>query len=286
MKRALVLIALTLAFCLPPATKNCAPMLFRQPTLSRTHIAFAYAGDLWSVPRSGGTAVRLTSGPGVENSPVFSPDGNWIAFTGEYDGNVDVFVIRAQGGEPRRLTYHPGADQVASWTPDGKSVVFLSNRTSSLPSQKMYTIPVTGGGLPTELPFPMAGGRASFSPDGSKLAYMPLAPAFAQWKKYRGGRTTKIWIGNMADSNVEEIPRQNSNDFTPSWVDDRIFFLSDRNGANVSLYTYNTKTGKVADAINNRGLDIKSASSGPGGVVYEQFGSIWIYDTNSNKASK
>ena len=286
MKTSLAVMVLALVFSIAASAQNGSHMLLRQPTLSRTHIAFAYAGDLWSVPRSGGTAVRLTSGAGIENSPMFSPDGNLIAFTGEYDGNVDVFVIPAQGGEPRRLTYHPGADQVSSWTPDGKSVVFLSNRTSSLPPQTMYTISVTGGGLPTELPFPMASGRASFSPDGTKLAYMPLAPAFAQWKKYRGGRTTKIWIGNLADSSVEEIPRQNSNDFTPSWVDDRIFFLSDRNGANVSLYTYNTKTGKIADVVNNRGLDIKSASSGPGGVVYEQFGSIWIYDTDSNKASK
>jgi tricorn protease len=286
MKRSLVILALTFVFCIAASAQNGNYMLFRQPTLSRSNIAFVYAGDLWTVPRAGGTAVRLTSGTGIENNPVYSPDGNWIAFTGEYDGNVDVFVMPAQGGEPRRLTYHPGADQVLNWTPDGKSVVFLSSRGSSMPSPKMFTIPVAGGGLPTELPFPMAGGRASFAPDRTKIAYMPLSSAIAQWKKYRGGRTTKIWIGDMADSSVEEIPRQNSNDFTPSWVDDRIFFLSDRNGSNVSLYTYNTKTKKVTDVINNRGLDIKSASAGPGGVVYEQFGSIWIYDTDSNKASK
>jgi tricorn protease len=230
MKRSLAVIVLAFLFCIAASAQNGAQMLFRQPTMNRTNIVFVFAGDLWSVPRTGGTAVRLTSANGSETNPVFSPDGNWIAFTGEYDGNVDVYVIPAGGGEPRRLTYHPGADSVSGWTPDGRSVVFLSSRSSLLPSPKMYTIPVTGGGLPTELPFPMAGGRASFSPDGTKVAYMPLAPAFAQWKKYRGGRTTKIWIGNLADSSVEEIPRQNSNDFTPSWVDDRIFFLSDRNG--------------------------------------------------------
>ncbi|MGH9947270.1 MAG: S41 family peptidase, partial [Pyrinomonadaceae bacterium] len=268
------------------AAQSGSPMLFRQPTMNRTNSVFVFAGDLWSVPRGGGAAIRLTSGRGNEASPMFSPDGNWVAFTGEYDGNVDVYVVAANGGEPKRITYHPGADAVSGWTPDGKSILFFSGRGASLPSAKLYTVPVNGGGLPTELPFPMAAVRASYSPDGLKIAFMPLAPAFAQWKKYRGGRTTKIWIGNLADSSVEEIPRQNSNDYVPMWIDDRIFFLSDRNGRNTTLYSYNTKGGKVTEAVANTGLDIKSASEGPGGIVYEQFGSIWIYDTGSNKASK
>ncbi|PYS88498.1 MAG: protease [Acidobacteria bacterium] len=286
MKRSLAVIVLSLAFCFSAAAENGMPMLFRQPTMNKTQIVFSFAGDLWSVPRTGGAAMRLTSSNGSESNPMFSPDGNWIAFTGEYDGNVDVYVIPASGGEPKRITYHPGADTVAGWTPDGKSILFLSTQNSLLPSPKLFTVGLSGGGLPTELPFPMAGGRASYSPDGSKIAYMPLAPAFAQWKKYRGGRTTKIWIGNLADSSVEEIPRQNSNDFTPAWVDDRIFFLSDRNGRNVTLYSYNTKGAKVAEAVANNGLDIKSMSAGPGGLVYEQFGTLWVYDTSSNKANQ
>src|SRR5437660_10266522 len=166
------------------------PMLFRQPAMNKTDIVFSFAGDLWKVSRSGGAAERLTSGTGTESNPRFSPDGNWIAFTGEYDGNVDVFVIPATGGEPRRITYHPGADTLVGWTPDGKSVVFLSGRAAAMPAPKMYTMPVTGEGLPTELPFPMAGGIASYSPDGSHIAYKPLAAAFDEWKFYRGGRTT------------------------------------------------------------------------------------------------
>jgi tricorn protease len=263
-----------------------APMLFRQPTMNRNHIVFVFAGDLWRVPRAGGAAERLTSGTGTETNPIFSPDGNWIAFTGEYDGNIDAYVIPSTGGEPKRITYHAGADSVVGWTPDGKSVVFLSTRATGMPLPKMYTMPVTGAGLPTELPFPMAGGVASFSPDGTRIAYMPLAPAFAQWKKYRGGRTTKIWIGNLSDSSVEEIPRPNSNDYTPQWVGDKIYFLSDRNERNVTLYSYDTRTKKVAQAVNNDGLDLKTASAGPDGIVYEQFGSINIYDTNSGKANK
>lgn len=260
--------------------------LYRQPTMNRTDIVFVYAGDLWKVPRAGGSAIRLTSNVGTESSPIFSPDGGWIAFTGEYDGNIDVYVMPAEGGEPRRVTYHPGADQAIGWTPDGSQVVFLSARGTGFPVPKMYTMPVAGGGLPTELPFPMAGGPASFSPDGSKIAYMPLAPAFLQWKKYRGGRTTKIWIGNMSDSAVEEIPRQNSNDIIPMWIGNKIYFLSDRNGRNFTLYSYDTGTKKVAEAVANTGLDLKSASAGPDGIVYEQFGTINIFDPSSGRSSR
>ena len=192
----------------------------------------------------------------------------------------------AEGGEPRRITYHPGADQVIGWTPDGSRVVFLSTRGTGLPVPKMYTMPVSGEGLPTELPFPMAGGQASFSADGSKIAYMPLAPAFLQWKKYRGGRTTKIWVGNMSDSAVEEIPRQNSNDIAPMWLGNKIYFISDRNGRNFTLYSYDMGTKKVAEAVANTGLDLKSASAGPDGIVYEQFGTINIFDPSSGKSNR
>ncbi len=286
MKKIILTVLILLVTSITAFAQDSKPMLFRQPTMNSTHIVFVFAGDLWKVSREGGAAERLTSGVGNETAPAFSPDGNWIAFTGEYDGNIDAYVIPSSGGEPRRLTYHPGGDGVIGWTPDGKSVVFLSGRQTGMPVPKMYTMPVSGEGLPTELPFPMAGGVASFSSDGSRIAYMPLASAFAQWKFYRGGRTTKIWVGNMADSSVEEIPRTNSNDFTPMWAGDNIYFLSDRNNKNVTLYAYSTKTKKVTEAINNTGLDVKSASAGPDGIVYEQFGSINIYDWKSNKSNK
>ncbi|MGI8638646.1 MAG: S41 family peptidase [Pyrinomonadaceae bacterium] len=286
MKKVILNVLILFAVCVSSYAQSDKPMLFRQPTMNKTEIVFVFAGDLWKVERSGGAAERLTSGTGSESNPMFSPDGNRIAFTGEYDGNVDAFVIPAGGGEPRRITYHPGNDSVIGWTPDGKSVVFLSTRGTGMPLPKMYTMPVSGEGLPTELPFPMAGGIASFSPDGSHIAYMPLGAAFAQWKMYRGGRTTKIWIGNLSDSSVEEIPRQNSNDFTPLWMGDKIYFLSDRSGKNVTLYSYDTKTKKVAEAVNNTGLDLKTASAGPDGIVYEQFGSINVYNPTSGKANK
>ncbi|MEO6484303.1 MAG: protease, partial [Pyrinomonadaceae bacterium] len=285
-RRNLITFAAVLVLAISGLAQTDKPMLFRSPTMNKTDIVFVFAGDLWNVPRSGGAAERLTSGTGAEGNPKFSPDGNWVAFTGEYDGNVDVFVIPATGGEPRRITYHPGADNVIGWTPDGRSVIFLSNRATGMPVPKMYTMPVSGEGLPTELPFPIAGGAASFSPDGSHLAYMPLAQAFAQWKFYRGGRTTKIWIGDMSDSSVVEIPRQNSNDFTPVWMGDKVYFLSDRNGKNVTVYSYDTKTKKVAEAFANTGLDVKTASAGPDGLVFEQFGAINIYNPGSGKTNK
>lgn len=287
MKKIILSVLISLAASIAVFAQNAdAPMLFRQPTMNKSDIVFAFAGDLWRVSRTGGAAERLTSGAGSESNPIFSPDGNMIAFTGEYDGNVDVYTIPATGGEPRRITFHPGGDSVVGWTPDGARVVFLSTRQTGMPLPKMYTMPLSGEGLPTELPFPMAGGVASFSPDGARIAYMPLGSATAQWKMYRGGRTTKIWIGNLSDSSVEEIPRVNSNDYTPMWMGDKIYFLSDRNGKNVTLYSFDTKTKKVAQAINNAGLDLKTASAAPDAIVYEQFGSINIYNPNSGKTEK
>ena len=256
-------------------------MLLQRPTVSESQIAFVYAGDLWTVSRNGGEAARLTTGAGIETNPYFSPDGQWIAFTGQYDGNTDVFVIAATGGTPRRLTYHPAADICLGWTPDGKQVIFRSNRHSYSPRyNKLFTVPIEGG-FPTELPLP-TGEEASFSPDGSRLAYVPLGHAFAIWKRYRGGQTTPVWIATLSDSSIERVPRDNSNDFNPMWIGDKVYFLSDRGGP-VSLYEYDTRTKRVSEAVRNNGLDIKSASAGPGVIVYEQFGSLHLYDLNGGK---
>jgi tricorn protease len=265
----------------PFATGQTTHLLLRRPALSRTQIVFSYAGDLWSVPRDGGEARRLTVGPGVETDPVFSPDGSTIAFTGEYDGNVDVFVMPASGGEPRRLTYHPGRDEAVGWTPDGKHVLFVSERAVTNDGARLYTLPVEGGGLPNELPLPIAL-EGSYSTDGSHLAYVPLFQWQEAWKRYRGGQTRKIWIANLADSTIVKIPRDNSNDFNPMWVGDRIYFLSDREGP-VTLFYYDTKTNKVTRAIENHGLDFKSAAAGPGAIVYEQFGELHLYDLKNGQ---
>jgi tricorn protease len=256
------------------------PLLLQKPTLSGTHIVFVYAGDLWSVPRAGGDAVRLTSGTGNETDPEFSPDGTRIAFTGEYDGNVDAFVIPASGGVPKRLTWHPAPDRVLGWTPDGKRVVFSSTRTAYSRFAEMFSIS-TEGGVEEKLPLP-TGYEASFSPDGQSIAYEPTGSAFAMWKKYRGGRTTRVWLARLSDSAVTKVPRTNSNDFNPMWAGDRVYFLSDRNGP-VTLFYYDIKTKAVREAIPNQGLDLKSAGLGPDAIVYEQFGGLHLYDLKTGK---
>ena len=280
MNKTLLLIAFLFAIVVPAQAQTIEPSLLQKPTLSRTQIVFVYAGDLWIVGRDGGTATRLTTGAGVETDPKFSPDGSSIAFTGEYDGNVDVYVVQATGGVPRRLTYHPGADLVSGWTPDGKQILFRSGRTSPNPVPKLFTLPVDGG-FPAEVPLPM-GVTGSYSADGTRLAYVPTIKFQDAWKQYRGGQTTPIWIAKISDSSVEKLPRDNSNDSNPMWVGDKIYFLSDRSGP-VSLFAYDTSTKKVTQLVRNDGLDIKSAAAGPGGIVYEQFGSLHLYDFASGK---
>ena len=257
------------------------PLLLRNPTVSSSQIAFSYAGDIWIVGREGGEAHQLTTGPGAENGPIFSPDGSMIAFSGEYDGNQDVFVVPAGGGVPRRLTYHPGRDEAVGWTPDGKKILFNSARSSYSYFTQLFTVPIEGG-FPSAIPLPMAE-EASLSPDGSQIAYVPAIQWQNAWKRYRGGQTKPIWIANLADSAVvASIPRDNSNDFNPLWVGDTIYFLSDRNGP-VTLFAYDTKSRQVKELIRNNGLDLKSASAGPGMIAYEQFGALHVFDPGNGQ---
>jgi len=272
----LVLLVLSgLVSCAASAAET--PLLLQEPTVSKTHIVFAFAGDLWTVPREGGEAKQLTAGLGTESNPVFSPDGSLVAFSGEYEGNTDVYLVSAGGGVPKRLTYHPGPDRVVGWTPDGSRILFLSPRRDEVGVgiPRFYTVG-TEGGFPEELPLP-SGMSASFSPDGRRLAYVPTLQWQRAWKRYRGGQTTPVWLVDLSDLKVEKIPRENSNDSNPMWVGDKVYFLSDRNGP-VTLFVYDTKSKKVNQVIPNEGLDFKAASAGPGAIVYEQFGSLNVFD--------
>ncbi|HLJ47722.1 MAG TPA: PDZ domain-containing protein [Bryobacteraceae bacterium] len=264
--------------------------LLQKPAMNKTTIIFTYAGDLWKVSREGGIATRLTGGTGVETEATFSPDGGTLAFSGEYDGNTDVFTLPVDGGVPKRITYHPDADRVVGWAPDGKRIVFRSNRDSFSRYTQLYTVS-TEGGLPQVLPLPMAC-TGAYSPDGKQMVYAPLdggqfAPGFnnfVSWKRYRGGEASYLWLVNFADLSTQKIPRVDSNDINPMWIGDKIYFLSDRNGP-MTLYRYDPKSKAVAELIKNTGKDISYASAGPGGIVYEQFGRISIFDLASGKSN-
>lgn len=258
------------------------PFLFQKPSLSATEIVFSFAGDLWIVPRAGGDARRLTSGVGVETDPKFSPDGKTVAFTGEYDGNVDVYTVPSSGGVPKRITYHPEADIVVGWSPDGKSILFRSTRSSPNNVEKLFTVSAEGG-FPTELPLPYAF-EGSYGPGAVRLAYVPTTQWQRAWKRYMGGQTRPIWLVNLEDLKVEKVPRKNSNDWNPMWVGNKVYFISDRSGP-MTLFSYDTSSKQITQLIKNTGLDIKSACAGPGAIVYEQVGAIHMYDLASGKTS-
>lgn len=257
--------------------------LFRAPSVSKTHIVFAYAGDLWTVPRTGGEASRLTSAPGTEGVPIFSPDGNMVAFTGQYDGNTDVYVVPATGGVPKRLTYHPGQDIVHGWTPDSKRVIFTNPFTGHNNTPHLFTVDLNGG-LPQEVPLPTAT-MGAFSPDAKQIVYSPVLRANQIWKNYRGGRATPLWIANLADGSITKIPRTDSNDHSPMWIGNKIYFVSDRAGRD-TLFEYDTTTKKVTQLLDNKTLDIKAATGSADAIAFEQFGEIHLYDLKTKKDAK
>lgn len=266
--------------------------LLRHPTVSRDLVAFEYAGDLWSVSRSGGQARRLTSTPGAEIDPYFSPDGSQIAYTSTVAGNTDVYVVSSAGGDPKRLTFHPGLDRARGWTPDGRRVIFSSVRDAA-PQQaywRLWSIDA-GGGFPEALPMPRAF-SASYSPDGRRIAYEEITLAFtpdwyetSMWRHYRGGRTRPITVMNLADTSIEKLPWNNSNDSLPMWVGNTIYFLSDRNYT-TNLFAYRTDTKQVTQISRHDDFDVMTASAGPDAVVYEQAGYIYLVDAKSDRPQK
>jgi tricorn protease len=252
--------------------------LLSQPAVSARHVAFVYADDLWLADIDGGNVRRLTSDTGVESNPVFSPDGQTLAFSAQYEGNTDVYVIPVTGGAPTRLTWHPDADVVRGWTPDGKAVLFSSRRNASNNRySQLYTVPATGG-MPAQLPIPN-GTEACYSPDGDYLAYVPLNDATAQWKHYRGGSHGRIWIYRCKDHAVEQIPQPEGrcNDLDPQWLGRTVYFRSDR-GGEYNLYAYDTVTKKVTQRTDHADFPVVDIGSGGGKVIYEQAGYLHLYD--------
>ena len=259
--------------------------MLSQPAVSADHIAFIYAQDLWVANLDGSQPRRMTVSEGIESNPVFSPDGKLIAFSAQYDGNVDVFVIPVEGGVPKRLTWHPAVDIVRGFTRDGKSVLFASPRNVFTGRYlKLYTVPVAGG-PETELAIPNAF-YATYSPDGGRMAYTPLGDASREWKHYRGGMSSRILLFNFKNQSVEEIPRPagGCNDLSPVWVGNAVYFRSDRDGE-YNVYAYDLGTKQVRALTGFKDFPVLELGGSEGRLVFEQAGYLHAIDLGAGQAA-
>ena len=267
--------------------------LLRFPATNGTEVVFSYAGDLYKVPLAGGEAQRLTSHIGYEIFPRFSPDGKSIAFTGEYDGNREVYLMSSEGGEPQRLTYTSTNERddvgdrmgpnnvVLTWTKDGR--VVYRNRISDGFHGKLWTVSPQGG-MPEALPLP-EGGFCSYSPDGKRLAYNRVFREFRTWKYYKGGMADDIWLYDPAQKKVENITDNVAQDIMPMWIGEEIFFISDRDKT-MNIFVYNTRTKATEKVTNYTDYDVKFPSTDGNIIVYEQAGYLYKLDPKTRRAEQ
>ena len=285
------LFALLAVVCLPALAHT---KLLRFPDIYGDKVVFTYAGDLWTAPAAGGGAIRLTAHPGLELFAKYSPDGNWIAFTGQYDGDEQVYVMPASGGVPKQLTFYPARgplaprwgydNQVYGWTNDGKRIIFRSHRDSySLPYSRLYTVSVDGG--PAEaLPMPESG-AGSFSPGGNKLVYSPRARDFRSEKRYSGGQANQLYIFDVETHEAKKITEGERASRDPMWIGDVIFYNSDRDG-HFNLYAYNTRSGKTAQVTFHKEWDTRWPSTDrKNRIVFELNGELQVLNVKTGKAA-
>jgi tricorn protease len=251
--------------------------------VSATHIAFAYANNIWVVERAGGLARRVTSFQGQTTNPHFSPDGQWIAFSGEYAGNTDVYVVPAEGGEPKRLTWHPGGDQVQGWTHDGKAIMFASSRATWAPSgaPRFWTVPLEGG---VESPLPLPRGyQGEISPSGTHIAYRMNSSWDEERRNYRGGQNRPVWIVDLKTYDLVSPPWTDSNDKDPAWLGETVYFISDRDGVG-NVWSFEPKSKKLTQVTKFTDFDVKALNAGGGGLVFEQAGYVHQLDPKSGRS--
>jgi tricorn protease len=269
-----VLVTAALMVPLPAAAQIDARML-REPDVSATHISFVYAGDIWLVEKQGGTARRLSSPPGEESFPRFSPDGTRLAYTANYDGNDDLYVVPATGGPATRLTYHPDDDRMLDWTPDGERILFASSRTSgSQRFNQLWTIPPTGG-MPERLPLAY-GEFAAFAPDGRRIAFQTLTRDFRTWKRYRGGMAPDIWLVDLEAKTSRNLTDDDANDAQPMWAGDTLYFLSDRGPeVRANLWAVDVTSGEMRRVTDFTDFDVRFPAIGPDDLVFEAGGVLY-----------
>lgn len=272
------------ALCASIFSFSQGTQLLRQPTLHGDDVVFVYANDLWKSSLNGGTAIRLTSDQGYESNPHFSNDGKLIAFTAQYDGNVDVFVMPAEGGEPKRLTYHPGGDFVQGWTPDGK-VLFRSGREAQpTMTNKFFTVS-TDGGLPEALDIPRAA-YGEMSPDGKHLAYTPITGWDAEWRNYRGGQAMPIWV---VDLKTKELVRTSQptkeRHLDPVWLNGLVYFMSERDYT-MNIWSFNPSTKEEKQVTFHKKFDVKSLDASDDKLIYEQGGYLHVFNPSTNKTKQ
>ena len=273
-----------LLFAAGAADAQIDARLLRQPDVSAAEVAFVYGGDIWVVSKEGGLAHRLSTPMGEESFPRFSPDGQQIAFTGNYDGNQDIFVMPAKGGLPTRLTHHPDPDRMVDWYPNGTDILFATPMTSEKQRfNKLYRVPVTGG-LPEALPVPY-GEFGSISPDGATLAYMPLSRDFRTWKRYRGGTAPEIWLFGLGDFQARNLTQNDANDGQPMWHGSTLYFLSDRDdNLRANIWAYELDTDAVRQVTHFEDFDIHFPAIGPDDLVFENGGRLYVMDLATETA--
>ncbi len=260
-------------------------MLLRQPTISNEHIVFVYANDLWIVGKEGGDARRLTSNEGQESQPHFSPDGKWIAFTGQYDGNTDVYLIPTEGGQPERLTWHPGADNVTGWTNDSESILFASAR-ESVPTKESRIFKINRkGGMEEAFDIPRAV-AGELSEDGQYFAYQQIGFWDPEWRNYRGGQAKPIWIVDMKTFALKQSPQTDNERHTdPVWLNGVVYFLSERDYAN-NVWSFNPANNELKQQTFHADFDVKSLDAGGGVIVYEQGGYLHVLSPGNGQSKR
>jgi tricorn protease len=265
------------------STRKPDALMLRYPDVSADKIAFVYSGDIWTVSKEGGIATRLSTVKGPELLPKFSPDGKWLAFTGNYDGNMDVYIMPSIGGVPRRLTHNPMVDFIVDWYPDGKSILYRSGMYS--PSNRFNSLfkESVEGGLPEQLPMKIAE-IGSFNDDASKLVFETSSLEFRTWKRYRGGWASKLWIYDLKKNTSEQITFDKSVDALPMWHGNTIYFLSDRDdNKKPNIWAYDVTTKQLRQVTHFTDYDIKWPSLGPNDIVFEKGGEIFLLDLATEK---